>query len=147
MTVDGIRHLRVVGPDTTVDVEATIVTEPPYRLRLAFPDGRIVESEGEDLFHALELVRLELEADGLLVCCQGARPDVYPSGMARQMSGGLRAYRHLPDRRPTRDDIVNVFDPADCHEVVTVDAQLVSMQRLRRSQLDAGRGQPGSHDS
>jgi hypothetical protein len=100
-------------------------------LALAFGDGHIAETEAADLFAALEAIRLQLEPSGLRVCCQGARPDVFPSGMARQMAGGRRAYRLRPGQRPSGDDLVDIFDPAECGEVVTVHEQQANVQLLR----------------
>lgn len=125
------RLLTVIGPDGPLGVEAVIATEPPWSLKLDFGDGRIFEAEAADLFAALEAIRLQLEPAGVLLCCQGARPDVFPSGMARQMAGGRRAYRLSSERRPTRDDLVDIFDPVDSGEVVTVQEQLETVERLR----------------
>jgi hypothetical protein len=65
------------------------------------------------------------------ICCLGARPDVFPSGMSSQMSGGRKAYRHHLGRRPTREDLVDVFDPASCEDVVTIDEQERTVRSLR----------------
>jgi len=69
-------------------------------------------------------------ATELLVCVQGARPDVHPSGMSSQMSGGRFAYRLHPGRRSTRDDLVDIFDPADCADVATVSGQREAVDRF-----------------
>jgi hypothetical protein len=78
---------------------------------------------GTDLFECLKDMRLMLESEGLLVCCQGSRPMVFPSGMGRQMSNGRLAY---PLRRtpPLTDaDLIDIFDPAQLTEVGTVESQ------------------------
>jgi hypothetical protein len=81
------RELQVVGPGGSQVADVTVTTEPPWAVRFVLADGSVVEAVGADLFSALETVRRRLEAEGMLVCCQGARPDVFPSGMARQMGG------------------------------------------------------------
>lgn len=84
---------------------------------------------GSDLFECLKGARLALEEEGLLICCQGSRPTVFPSGMGRQMSNGRLAY---PLRRtpPLTDaDLVDIFAPAQFAEVGTVESQ-------RRAVLD-----------
>ena len=86
---------------------------------------------GVDLFDSLTGLRDALEAEGLLICIEGARADVYPSGMSRQMGGGRRAYRHVSGRRPERADLVDIFDATCCGDVVSVDEQLASVRRLR----------------
>jgi len=47
------------------------------------------------------------------------------------MSGGRKAYRHHLGRRPTREDLVDVFDPASCEDVVTIDEQERTVRSLR----------------
>ena len=118
--MDKRRQLDVRGSDGTHSVDVTIATEPPWRVGLEFPDGRLEHAEGQDLFAALQALRRRLQDAGMVLCCQGARPDVFPSGMSRQMGGGRRAYRHRAGRPPTIEDLVDIFDPADCNDVVTV---------------------------
>ena len=76
-----------------------------------------------DLFECLSSIRRKLEEIGLLLCCQGARPNVHPSGMSRQMSGGRKAYAWPAGGRATQDDLVDILDHADCQEVSTLDEQ------------------------
>jgi hypothetical protein len=127
------RELQVVGPGGGQVADVTVTTEPPWAVRFVLADGSVVEAVGADLFSALETVRRRLEAEGMLVCCQGARPDVFPSGMARQMGGGRRAYQLRRERRVGPADLVDVFEPADRAEVVTVDEQYAAVQRFYRS--------------
>jgi hypothetical protein len=78
---------------------------------------------GRDLFECLKDVRRIFEAEDLLVCCQGSRPMVFPSGMGRQMSNGRLAY---PLRRtpPLTDaDLVDIFAAAHFSEVGTIGEQ------------------------
>jgi hypothetical protein len=87
------------------------------------PDGRLIVGEADDYFTALLAVRRILEADGVFILCQGARRDVWPSGLAFQMSDGLKAYV-LPQGRPaTSADVVELFDPADARAVGTIAEQ------------------------
>jgi hypothetical protein len=43
---------------------------------------------GDDLFESLGNLRRLLKAEDRLLCVEGARGDVFPAGMSRQMSGG-----------------------------------------------------------
>ena len=88
-------------------------------------------AEGVDLFDALMQVRRQLEADGRIPCVAGARLDVYPSGMSRQMSGGRQAYVHVHGRRPDRDDLVDIFESADPADVGTIEQQRASIGSMR----------------
>lgn len=85
--------------------------------------GRRFTAEGADLFNALLNLRRELEASDIFLCCNGARADVWPSGMSGQMGDGRSAYRHVSGRRPASSDLVDILAPAPCSEVVTVDEQ------------------------
>jgi hypothetical protein len=125
------RQLKAIGPAGTQDVLALISTEAPWSLTVECADGTTSEATAQDLFAALESVRQELEEFGLLLCCQGSRPDVFPSGMARQSWGGRRAYRLRAGQKPNRDDLVDIFDPAACGEVVSVQRQYEAVERLR----------------
>jgi hypothetical protein len=125
------RDLDVVSAEGVVHrARVSVATRPPWWLRLAF-GGREYAAEADDLFECLRMVRAELEPEGWRICCLGARPDVFPSGMSSQMSGGRKAYRHARERRPTRDDLVDILDPADCAEVATLAEQELVMRRLR----------------
>jgi hypothetical protein len=77
-------------------------------LTLEYTDGRI-EVTDSDYFEAFCRIRESLEADGLRPVCYGASRNVYPSGMSRDMGGGLRAYK-LQLGQPGRiADLVDIF--------------------------------------
>jgi hypothetical protein len=130
MTSTEDRDVNVVAPGGVQPGRLTIALGPPWRLRLEV-GGMEYTAEGSDLFECLTVVRRSLERQGMRICCLGSRPDVFPSGMSSQMSGGRKAYRHHPGRRPTRADLVDVFDPASCEDVVTVDEQERTVRSLR----------------
>ena len=121
----------MVGPATDRWI-LTIADSPPWNLTLAVEDRRY-EATGVDLFDALSILRVQLEAAGLRICVEGARADVFPSGMSRQSSGGRRAYRLVAGRTPELEDLVDIFESTECGEVVSVDDQLASVQRIRAS--------------
>ena len=110
------------------------------RLDIDDPAGSsvtLVRSSGEetvhagvDLFECLQGIRRHLESEGLLLCCQGARPDVFPSGVFRQMSNGRYAYPLRRDPPLTDEDLVDIFAPADISEVGTVDDQRRAVARF-----------------
>ena len=110
--------------------ELLIADEAPWELRLEC-GGRLYSAQGGDLFESLTTLRRELERQGLGLCVEGARADVFPSGMSRQMSGGRKAYRVVRGRKPEPTDVVDVFDATSCDSVVSVDEQLASIASLR----------------
>ncbi|WP_327149976.1 hypothetical protein [Nocardia sp. NBC_01329] len=77
-------------------------------------------SVDDDYLSRLLAVREYLEARGQLLCCQGARPDVWPSGMLRQFENGRRAYVLDHDRRGGEFETVDIFAPAPAEVVVSV---------------------------
>ena len=76
-----------------------------------------------DMFEALVRLRRQLEPDGLMVAVQGARRDTWPSGMARDMGGGMRVYVMRPGPPAHREDLVKTLDDALPGQVATVDEQ------------------------
>ena len=76
--------------------------------------------EGTDLFAALIALRSTLETEQRRIACNGSRPDVFPSGMAREMSRGRMAYVLKIGTRPEREDLVDIFDPAHPMQIGSV---------------------------
>ncbi|KRP69198.1 hypothetical protein TX23_23855 [Pseudomonas paralactis] len=62
----------------------------------------------EDIYNCLIDVRKDFPHIQFL--CKGAKINVRPSSMASQMSGGLVAYELTLGKRPTREDLVHIFD-------------------------------------
>ena len=78
------------------------------RLRCEYR-GKAVESTATDFFQSLCNVRDLLAEDGLIPFCYGASLNVYPSGMARDMGQGLKAYKLAMGRHAKREDLVEIF--------------------------------------
>ncbi len=100
------------------------------------PELGSVEAQADDAFEALCQVRERLEPDGWRLGVAGAQVDVWPSGMARDQGGGLRAYR-LTAAGP--GDLVDTFEPVDPATVTTVaeqqaEAELVLGGRVRAAE-------------
>jgi hypothetical protein len=131
MTIETAR-IPVSGSSTIQQAELVYSVAPPWRLRVTLDDGMAFESQQNDLFECLADVRRRLEPEGVFLCCEGARRDVFPSGMARQMGGGRKAYRHSASGDSPRPQLVDIFAPTDCSAVCTVDEQIASLRKLRR---------------
>ncbi|TDC61606.1 hypothetical protein E1258_11050 [Micromonospora sp. KC207] len=91
---------------------------------------RVWEAEGEDLLVCLVNVRQQLEADGLNLCCQGARPDVWPSGQLRQFTNGRFGYILASPSIGRAPETVDLFAPADVGEIGTVEEQRAAVFRF-----------------
>ena len=98
---------------------------PTYRIELATRLGNYTcpyTATGPDAFEALVRLRRQLEPDGLMIVVQGSRRDTYPSGMARDMGGGMQVHILRPGV-PGRPDLVRTFDDAPPDQLATVDEQ------------------------
>jgi hypothetical protein len=99
---------------------------PTYRIELVTRAGNYTcpyTATGPDMFEALVRLRRQLEPDGLTVAVQGSRRDTYPSGMARDMGGGMRVYIMRPGHPARRKDLVDLLDDAPPDQTATVDEQ------------------------
>ena len=111
---------------------------PTYRIELVTRVGNYTcpyTATGPDMFEALVRLRRQLEPDGLIVAVQGARRDTYPSGMARDMGGGMQVYVMRPGLGARLEDLVKTLDDAPPDQMATVDEQ--------RAFAEAWRAQPG----
>jgi hypothetical protein len=96
---------------------------PAYRIELVTRAGNYTcpyTATGPDMFEALVRLRRQLEPDGLMVAVQGARRDTYPSGMARDMGGGMQVYVIHPGLPARREDRVKTLDDAPPDQIATV---------------------------
>jgi hypothetical protein len=99
---------------------------PTYRIELVTRAGNYTcpyTATGPDMFEALVKLRRQLEPDGLMIAVQGARRDTYPSGMARDMGGGMQVYVIRPGLRARQEDLVETLDDASPDQMATVDEQ------------------------
>ena len=86
-----------------------------------------------DLFEALSLIRLKMEKHGYFMLCNGARKNAYPSRMSRQVGGGRKLYLFKNGIQARREDLVDIFEPAEYEQVGTVAEQRVAYEAWLRS--------------
>jgi hypothetical protein len=85
------------------------------------------------LFEALAPARRGLEAQDLLLGCNGARRDLFLSAMQRQAGWVRRAYVLTMPRTSARLPVVDIFAAApDLSELATVDAQRAWFDKWRQ---------------
>lgn len=70
---------------------------------------KTIEACAADFFEAFCFIRLELEKEHLIPFCYGASLNVYPSGMARSMGGGVKAYKLRTGEQARTKDLVYIF--------------------------------------
>ena len=105
---DHIVHLIGSSNDET----ATITAEPVgdlCRITFRYRD-KMLQADATDYFEALCKIRKQLANERLIPFCYGASLNVYPSGMCRDMSAGMTAYRLTLGKKPSRGDLVRIFD-------------------------------------
>lgn len=109
-----------------------ISEEAPWEIRLLSAQGESVEYavQGDDLFDCLVKLReAYLEPAGIEVECNGARRNVVPSRMSRQMSGGAKAYVVELGKPARRAALVDIFD---CPDVATNFATVAEQREFQK---------------
>jgi hypothetical protein len=101
-----------------------------YALRLTDDQGRVWEASGGDVFAALTNLRLQLEPEGVQICCNGARRNAWASGMQRDMASGLAVYL-LQLGQHGGPPFARTLDPAPCDECGTVAEQRAFFEQWR----------------
>jgi Clp amino terminal domain, pathogenicity island component len=110
--------------------------ENVYRAELEW-SGPAIEVGAHDMFEALARIREQVEPQGWFVAVQGSRLDTFPSGMQRDMGGGLSVYV-LRMGEPVRlGDVVETLAEADPSTLATVAAQRDHAMAWTRSVDDA----------
>jgi hypothetical protein len=97
------------------------------------PSIGVVSIKADDVFAALVKLRLHLESSGRLLLCNAARKDAYPSRMLLEMAGGRRSYLLHKGKQTTKNDLINVFEPATYEQVGTVAEQRIAYEEWLRS--------------
>lgn len=115
-----IRLANAQGQMQTAELVCTTDDEGDCSIALTC-EGCNVAAKAADFFEALCRIRVALEQYRLTPQCYGASRNVYPSGMARDMGQGLRAYR-LKLGRHARE-LVDIFEDGPGIDPVSVDVQ------------------------
>ncbi|MDE9566365.1 hypothetical protein KKI93_20585 [Xenorhabdus bovienii] len=77
-------------------------------LRISIADIYQGEFPSTDFFACFAKLREELK--DVIFLCKGAKINVYPSGMARDMALGMAAYEFSLGKEVGREDLVGTFD-------------------------------------
>ena len=93
------------------EVEVHLINDAKCIMKVFIQDERQLSAEGDDFFECLKRIR-ELEK-GIVYYCKGAKLNVIPSRMTRQMSKGLSAYETTLGVPARKENLVNIFDYED----------------------------------
>jgi len=122
-------QLLAVGPGSSVvPVSFEILDRDGVGLRMKFSGGDWRSFSAPNLFKCLLSARTDLERKGLLLCCQGARPDVFPSGMQQQMDNGR--FATVLARSADEREVVDIFGAAEPSQVTSVEGQRAAVFRF-----------------
>ena len=116
--------IKVRLEDGTIhDYEIEYATCHPWSLAIFGLDTESERFDSDDLFSCLIKLRQRLEQRNCKLLCNGARIDVFPSAMMREMGGGRMAYRNRIGKYSEREDIVDIFNYAAPETVGSIDEQ------------------------
>jgi hypothetical protein len=118
------KTVKVHKKDGTVcDYDVSFKDSGDTSISVTLADGTEKVFSDDDLFKSLKLIRAYFEVDGSKLLCNGARVDVYPSGMSRGMGRGRKAYILIQGKQARRENLVDIFDYAEPSLVDTIGAQ------------------------
>lgn len=118
-----IKVIQARHPDGTMEECSVEISNGP-NWKLVFRGAGLNKRPftGSDLFAAFTSLRKTLEENEIQLLCVGARPDVFPSGMSRDMGGGRKAYV-MKLGQPVRSEPVDIFDFSDVQLIGSVSEQ------------------------
>jgi hypothetical protein len=126
--------------DIYLDSDNTIVeglisasSSPPWVIEFAAQDIPKLVFENKDLFECLIDLRKELAKFNCRPLCNGARLNIYPSSMSREMGGGRVACVLQIGEQAKREDMMDIFAYAEPHLIVLVDEQQEFYHNWNRS--------------
>jgi hypothetical protein len=90
---------------------------PPFTIE-ATRQGTSTIYRGNAYFICLAKLQMDLYDEGLLLCCQGSRPDI-TSSSGLHASGGREMYLFDPETKQLTGELVDIFDPAPYEAVAT----------------------------
>jgi hypothetical protein len=125
-----LQPLMIQHEDGTI-IEGTIVYFNPddkeyymWTLEFTSPVTEDLAVTNSDLFECLVDLRRELAKHSYRPLCNGARLDVFPSGMCRDMgSGGVAYVIKLGKTADPDEDLVDIFEYSDPELITSVDEQ------------------------
>jgi len=81
----------------------------------------LISAQASDCFAALQEIRRKIEGRGWAIHCLGARRNVWPSAMSRDMGGGFKAYMLTIGQPAT--ELVDILDVDDSPDGSTISEQ------------------------
>ncbi|MFF4838385.1 hypothetical protein [Streptomyces sp. NPDC001315] len=120
-------YLQTVDADGGIQEVIIQIGKPSTAMVELLDDQFRTAFRGTDYLDCLTQVRKQLEHKGRLLCCQGARPNVHPSGQLRQFTNGRQAYVLPSGTHDEAHTTVDIFAPVLPGNVVSLDDQRISV--------------------
>lgn len=115
--------VRIASPLGLTSCKIHVAYNPSILMTLSMDGENGATFRGNDLFECMKSLRKHLEERSMLLLCNGARVDVYPSQIGRQMGQARRVHVTSLGRPTTREDQVDIFAEAPIDKIGSVDAQ------------------------
>ncbi|WP_369189500.1 hypothetical protein [Streptomyces sp. R08] len=110
--------------------------EWPWKIQVIPQRSESLIGQGDDLFHALQDVRRQLDPRGIVLCCNGARANARPSRAASER--GAEFVYLIPKGRPASTrDLAPIFSPVPADMAVTVEEQEESWRRISSRRVNS----------
>jgi hypothetical protein len=119
-----VKELRL---DVSVDIQREL-----WQIQLVNFEENAPCFRATDVYKAMQALREYLETKECQLLCAGARPDVVPSGMSRDMGSGRLAYVFRLGKQAT-EELVDIFNYAEPRLVGTVQQQREHVAAWRAS--------------
>ncbi|WP_275382225.1 hypothetical protein [Xenorhabdus bovienii] len=117
------RKITIIINGKTEEAELHLITSPGRHccLRLFHNNNQLAESNDTDYFSCFTDLRNQLK--NIIFLCKGAKINVYPSAMSRDMSDGIVAYETTLGQPGLPENQVHIFDFEDKYVDVTPEEQ------------------------
>lgn len=116
--------LRIqLDESTIIDGVISFSDSYPWVIEFTSHATQNIKCVNSDLFECLVDLRQEFSVKRYFLLCNGARVNVYPSPMSRDMGGARLAYSLTLGKQSKREDLVDIFDYAEFTDIGSVEEQ------------------------
>lgn len=109
--------------NTTIDGVISFSDSYPWVIEFTSCATQNIKCVNSDLFECLVDLRQEFSVKKYLLLCNGARVNVYPSPMSRDMGGARLAYLLTLGKQSKREDLIDIFNYAEFIDIGSVEEQ------------------------
>ncbi|MCR1000756.1 hypothetical protein [Serratia rubidaea] len=110
------KNVSIINNGKIQVAEVNLEITHPCILTIKTPDGEAFKSQGDDFFDCF--VKIRKNTPQIIYQCKGAKRSVFPSGMTRSMSFGLKAYDAIQGLQTKKENEVDIFDYEN-HDIVS----------------------------